>query len=315
MPTPIGSSTSTLSSADLAALSTYATDNSSGLRQVEKSGSWQVTYPPRASGSASESGVFQRCLGWVEQQWENRQLMTSLTKSFQNTVSQEGLDVGALRARNPRAAAKEIAIKVTYARTLKGDGKAVSADSQSSRSEKSASGTPSGEDDSPTLAETKSGPVSRQEASPVNAAQGQDRPRRLRVDGEAEVRDPRIRFLPDDAAPPDRKASGPRLPPTPADGVSPDTGIKPNPVMDAVRQAVMFNARRVGLDHDQTVSLFRKPGFVDDMVRSISQELAAQEVYSAEQITEAVLRGAADQAAVTQLALLGYGRPAADRKG
>ena len=45
------------------------------------------------------------------------------------------------------------------------------------------------------------------------------------------------------------------------------------------------------------------------------EELAAREVYSAEQITEAVLRSAADKAAVTQLALLGYGRSAADRKG
>lgn len=313
MPTPIGSSAATLSSADLAALRTYATDNSTGLRQVGKGGGWQVTHPPRASGSSSASGLFQRCIGWVDQQWENRQLMAALTKSFQDTVRQEGLKVGALQARNPRAAADEIATKVASARGRKPEGKSVSADSQSPPSAAQGSGTPSTDSDGATPVETKS--ASSLGARLDSAGQGQDGPRRLRVDAPADWPDPRIRILADGAAHGDRKASGPRMPPARVNGVSPDTDIKPDPVMDAVRQAVMFNARRVGLGYDATASLLRKPAFLDSMVRSISQELADQEVGSAQDITEAVLRSAADKAAVTQLALLGYGRPAADRKG
>lgn len=319
MPTPIGSSTSTLSSADLAALHAYASDNSTGLRQAAKGG-WHVTHPPRAAGSSSASGLFQRCIGWIDQQRENRQLMAALTQSFQDTVRQEGLKVGALQARNPRAAAKEIADKVISARGLRPDGKAAAAEFQSPPSKslssvRQASGTPSSESDSPTPVLTQSASVSSLGARLDSTGPAQDGPRRLRLDTPAEGIDPRIRILPEGAALADSKASGPRMPPARVNGLSPDTAIKPDPVMDALRQAVMFNARRVGLDHDTTVSLFRKPGFVDRMVGSISQELAAQEVYSAEQITEAALRSAADQAAVTQLALLGYGTPAADRKG
>lgn len=320
MPTPIGSSTSTLSSADLAALHTYATDKSTGLRQADKSGGWHVTHPPRASGSSSASGLFQRCIGWVDQHWENRQLMAALTKSFQDTVRQEGLKVSALQARNPRAAAEEIAAKVASARRLKFDGKAAAGEStsppsKSVPSERQASGTPSSAGDTPSPIDTTSRSASSLGARLDDSGSSQEGPRRLRVDGPADEPDQRIQTLPDDAIRHDQKASGQGLPPARVKGISPDTAIQPDPVMDAVRQAVMFNARRVGLNHDATVSLFRKTGFVDSMVRSISQELAAQEVYSAEQITEAALRSAADKAAVTQLALLGYGRPSVDRKG
>ena len=318
MPTPIGSRGAPLSSADLAALNVYATDASSGLRQAAKGGGWHVTHPPSANSSSSSSGFFQRCIGWVDQHWENRQLMAALTRSFQDTVRQEGLKVGALQARNPREAAKEIADKVTSARGLRPDGKAAGAESRSPPSKslssvRQASGTPSSEGDSPTLVDTAS--ASSLGPRLESGGPARDGPRRLRLDTPDDAPDPRIRVLPDGAATSDSKASGPRMPPARVNGVSPDTAIKPDPVMDALRQAVMFNARRVGLSHDATVSLFRTPGFVDSMVRSISEELAAREVFSAEEITEAVLRSAADQAAVTQLALRGYERPAADRKG
>lgn len=320
MPTPLGPKAATLSSADLTALNVYATDTRTGLRQAAQGGGWHVTHPPSATGSSSSSSFFQRCIGWVDQQRENRQLMAALTRSFQDTVRQEGLKLGALQARNPREAAREIAEKVTSARGLRPDGKAAGAESQSPPSKslssmRLASGTPSSDEDSPTRVDTASASVSSLGPRLAGGDPAPDGPRRLRLDTPDDAPDPRIRVLPEGAAPTDGKASGPRMPPARVNGLSPDTAIKPDPVMDALRQAVMFNARRVGLSHDATVSLFRRDGFIDSMVRSISEELAAQEVFSADQLTEAALSSAADQAAVTQLARLGYGTPAADRKG
>lgn len=141
--------------------------------------------------------------------------------------------------------------------------------------------------------------------SPI--AQAQPGHRRLNVAGEAEVRDPRIGHLADDAALSDDEDTQARMPPSPVNGVSPDTRFAvTDPGWDAIFRAMMFNGRIVGLDQAASVSLLRQRGVMEGLRHAVDSDLRAQGYGNVREAPDAVLRASADDATANLLRSRGH---------
>lgn len=101
-------------------------------------------------------------------------------------------------------------------------------------------------------------------------------PRRLVVDGKAEVRDPRIVPLAEDADLSDDEDTDVRMPPARVGGQSPDTSFAvSDPAWDALWTSMSFLGAKAGLSQQDCASLLRDPGVRSGLLTNLSQDLAA----------------------------------------
>ncbi len=114
--------------------------------------------------------------------------------------------------------------------------------------------------------------------------------RRVSVADEAEVRDPRILHLADDAALSDDEDADVRLPPPPQNGASPDTSFAPgDPALDALWTAMTFNGAAEGLDSHDSARLLRDPHARAGLLAAMDSALAARGTSRAGRVPDRVM--------------------------
>ena len=130
---------------------------------------------------------------------------------------------------------------------------------------------------------------------------------RLHVEGPADVRQPFITHLADDAALSDDEDAAHDMPPSPVNGVSPDTGFAAaDPAWEALVQAMKFGCATAGIDYEASLRMLGQPAVAGQLLAALRGRLADRGFADARQAPEAVLRESAKDATTALLRSRGY---------